>query len=140
MKTFCQEEKFKNLLEKQTCYKNHTNPSCVYLIIKNKPKSFQNSFTFETGLSNFHKKTVTVLKSSFAKQKPRVINYRNYKFFNNTLFRDQVLDKLRKSNFQTSDKDLKHFRETCLSVVNTITPLKSRFILANQAPFVNEEI
>ena len=137
MKTFCQEEKFKNLLEKQTCYKNHTNPSCVYLIIKNEPKSFQNSFTFETGLSNFHKKAVTVLKPSFVKQKPRVLNYRNYKFFNNTLFKDQVLDKLRNSNFQISDKDLKHFRETCLSVLNTMSPLKSRFIRAIQAPFIN---
>ena len=137
MKTFCQEEKFKNLLEKQTCYKNHTNPSCVYLIIKNKPKSFQNSFTFETGLSNFHKKTVTVLKPSFVKQKPRVLNYRNYKFFNNTLFKDQVLDKLRNSNFQISDKDLKHFRETCLSVLNTMSPLKRRFISAIQVPFIN---
>ena len=137
MKTFCQEEKFKNLLEKQTCYKNHTNPSCVYLIIKNKPKSFQNSFTFETGLSNFHKKAVTVLKPSFVKQKPRVLNYRNYKFFNNTLFKDQVLDKLRNSNFQISDKDLKHFRETCMSVLNTMSPLKRRFISAIQVPFIN---
>ena len=38
-----------------------------------------------------------------------------------------------------SDKDLKHFKETCLSVVNTIAPLKSRFIQINQAPFINKE-
>ena len=84
--------------------------------------------------------TLTVLKSSFAKQKPRVLIYCNYKFFNNTLFRDQVLNKLTNSNLQTSDKDLKHFKETCLSVVNTIAPLKSRFIRANQAPFIDKEI
>ena len=84
--------------------------------------------------------TLTVLKSSFAKQKPRVLNYRNYKFFNNTLFRDQVLNKLRNSNFRKSYKDLKHFKETCLSVVNRIAPLKSRFIRANQASFINKEI
>ena len=95
---------------------------------------------FETGLSNFHKMTLTVLKSSFAKQKPRILNYRNYKFFNNTLFRDQVLNKLINSNLQISDKGLKHFKEICLSVVNTIAPLKSRFIRANQAPFINKEI
>ena len=41
---------------------------------------------------------------------------------------------------QISDKGLKHFRETCLPVVNTIAPLKSRFIRANQAPFINKEI
>ena len=83
---------------------------------------------------------LTVLKSSFAKQKPRVLNCRHYKFFINTLFIDQVLNKLRNSNLQISDKGLKHFKETCLSVVNTIAPLKSRFIRANQAPFVNKEI
>ena len=44
------------------------------------------------------------------------------------------------SNLQISNKDLKHFKETCLSVVNTIAPLKSRFIRANQAPFINKEI
>ena len=44
------------------------------------------------------------------------------------------------SNLQRSNKDLKHFKETCLSVVNTIAPLKSRFIRANQAPFINKEI
>ena len=77
---------------------------------------------------------LTVLKPSFAKQKPRVLNYRNYKFFNNTLFRDQLLNKLRNSNLQISDKDLKHFKETSFSVVNTIAPLKSRCIRANQVP------
>ena len=84
--------------------------------------------------------TLTVLKSSFAKQKPRILNYRDYRFVNNTLFRDQILNKLRDSNFQISDKGLKHFKETCLSVLNTIAPLKSRFIRANQAPFINREI
>ena len=84
--------------------------------------------------------TLTVLKSSFAKQKPRILNYRNYKFFNNTLFRDQVSNKLMNSKLEISDKDLKHFKENCLSVVNTIAPLKSRFIRANQAPFINKEI
>ena len=84
--------------------------------------------------------TLTLLKSSFAKQKPKILNYRNYEFFNNTLFRNEVLNKLINSNLQISEKDLKHFKETCLSVVNTIGLLKSRFIRANQAPFINKEV
>ena len=140
MKSFCQICNFKNLLDKPTYYKNPTNPSCVDLTLTNRPRSFQNPCTLETGLSDFQKMTLTVLKSSFPKQKPRILNYCNYKFFNNTLFRDQVLHELINSNLQISDKDLKHFKETCLSVVNTIAPLKSRFIRANQAPFINKEI
>ena len=91
MKGFCQIYNFKNLLDKPTCHKTSTNPSCVDLILTNRPRNFQNSCTFETGLSDFPKMTLTVLKSSFAKKKPRILNHRNYKFFNNTLFRDQVL-------------------------------------------------
>ena len=128
MKSFYQIHNFKKLLDKCTCYKNPTSPSCVDLIMTDKTKSFQNSCTFETGLFDFNKMTLTVLKLSFAKQKPRVLNYRNYKFFNNTLFRGEVLNKLRYSNLQICDKDLKHFKETCLSVLNTNAPLKSRFI------------
>ena len=106
MKSFCQTCNFKNLLDKPTCYKKYNNTSCVDLIITDKPRSFQNSYTFETGLSDFHKMTLTALKSSFAKQKPRVLIYRNYKFFNNYLFTDQVLNKLRTWNLQISHKDL----------------------------------
>ena len=83
-KSFCQIYNFKKLLDKPTCYKNPQNPSCVDLIKTNKSRSFQNSSTFETGVSGFHKMTLTVLESTFAKQKPRLLNYRNYKFFNNT--------------------------------------------------------
>ena len=140
MKSFCQIYFFKNILNKPTCHKNPTNSSCVDLILTNRPRSFQNLCTFETGLSDFHKMTLTVLKSPFAKQKPKILNYRDYKFFNNTLFRDQVLIKLINASLQISDKDLKYFKETFLLVVNTIAPLKSRFIWANQAPSINKEI
>ena len=61
MKSFCQIYNFKHLLDKHTCCKNPNNPSCLDLIITNKPRK---SCTFETGLSNFHKITLTVLKSS----------------------------------------------------------------------------
>ena len=84
--------------------------------------------------------TLTLLKSYFAKQKPRGLNYRNYKFFNNTLFRDQVLNKLSDSKLQISDKDLKHFKKICLSDLITTAPLKSRFIRVNQSRFINNEI
>ena len=84
--------------------------------------------------------TLTVLKSFFAKQKPRILNCCNYRFFNNALFRDHVLNKVRDSNLKISNKGLKHFKETCLSVLNTIAPLKNRFLRANQATLINKEI
>ena len=54
-KSFWQINNFKNLIDKPTCYKNPTNPSCVDLVLINRYKSFPKSCTFETGLSDFHK-------------------------------------------------------------------------------------
>ena len=40
------------------------NPTCTDLILTNHPRSFQNSTVFETGLSDFHKMTVTIMEAS----------------------------------------------------------------------------
>ena len=60
----------KNLVKQNTCFKNPDKPTCIDLILTNCPRSFQNTDTFETGLSDFHKLTFTVLKQHFSKQKP----------------------------------------------------------------------
>ena len=79
-------------------------------------------------------------KIIFCKTETKNTKLPQRQIFKNTLFRDQVLNKLINLNLQISDKGLKHFKETCMSVVNLIAPLKSRFIRANQAPFINTEI
>ena len=56
---------FKNLVKEPTCFKNIENPSCIDLILTNKPLYFQTTAVIETGISDFHKLTVTILKSSF---------------------------------------------------------------------------
>ena len=38
------------------------NPTCIDLMLTNRPKSFQDTLVIETGLSDFHKMTVSVLK------------------------------------------------------------------------------
>ena len=57
----------KNLVKDDTCFKNPLKPSCVNLIITNRPKSFQNSVTVETGLPDFHKMTLAVMKVFYEK-------------------------------------------------------------------------
>ena len=76
---FCETYNLKNLIKEPTCFKSLKNPTCIDLILTNRPKCFQNSNVFETGLSDFHKLTFTVLKGYFQKQKPKIIKYRNYK-------------------------------------------------------------
>ena len=52
----------KTLIKQNTCFKNPENPIYNDLIPTNSPRSFQSSSVFETGLPDFHKLTITVLK------------------------------------------------------------------------------
>ena len=40
----------------------------------------------KTGLSNFHKICVTIMKMHYSKQKPSIIHYRKFKHFDNDTF------------------------------------------------------
>ena len=60
---FCQLYNLKNLINMPTCFKIPSNPSCIDVMLTNHPRSFQNSLAIDTGLSDFHRMTVTVLKA-----------------------------------------------------------------------------
>ena len=62
MSNFCDIYNLKNLTREPTCYKNVLKPSTIDLILTNKNRSYQNSTTLDTGLSDHHKLTVTVMK------------------------------------------------------------------------------
>ena len=98
MKDFCNSYNLSSLIRVPTCYKNPNNPSCIDLILTNSPRSFQSSCAIETGLSYFHKMTITVMKASFQRLKPRVINYRNYNSFSNESYREELVNELSKDN------------------------------------------
>ena len=48
---------------------------------------FQNYCVTETGLSDFHKIIVSVMKTTFQKLKPRTVQYRDHTQFSNDDFR-----------------------------------------------------
>ena len=79
VRDYCQIYGCKNLIKDNTCYKNPEKPICIDLVI-NRPKCLQNPVTLETGLSDFHKMTLTLMKVSYKKQKP-TISYRSYNNF-----------------------------------------------------------
>ena len=70
---FLHQYEAKNLVKDKTCFKSINNPSYIDLFITNKPNSFQNTIAISKGLSDFHMMTITVLKSSFKKNKPKEI-------------------------------------------------------------------
>ena len=63
-------------------YKSVENRSSVDLFITNSPLSFQYTATITTGLSDFCKMVITVLKTVFSKLVPNKVIYRDFKNFN----------------------------------------------------------
>ena len=55
-------------------------------MIANQPRSFKDSMVVKTGLSNFHKMRVTVMKTYYNKQKPSIVKYRKSKNVTNDAF------------------------------------------------------
>ena len=81
MKSFCEAYNLTNLIKQPTCYKNPDNPTCIDLILTNVPRTFQSTCVIETGLSDFHLMTLTIMRKTFKRQMPRIINYRSFKRF-----------------------------------------------------------
>ena len=137
---FCQVYSCKNLIHENTCFKNPQNPSCIDLMLTNMPKSFQSSLVLETGLSDFHKMTLTVMKVFYKKQNPNIIKYRNYKNFDNNSFMIDVKDKISQISGENEISFFDLFKNKVFQVFENHVPLKTRYVRANQAPFITKKL
>ena len=110
LEEFLFEQDLKNLVKEPTCFKSVDNPSCIDVFLTNTPHSFQHTTTVETGLSDFHKMAISVLKTTYPKAQPKIIYYRDYKHFDLPKFRAELRDELKKSE----DHNYFHFEVTFL--------------------------
>ena len=74
MANFCDTYGLVNLIKEPTCFKSNENPSSIDVILTNKKHCFQNSMTIETGLSDFHRMTVTVTVDNITWNKEKLNN------------------------------------------------------------------
>ena len=112
----------KNLIKGPTCYKNPGKPSCIDLILTNESRSFHSSHIIETGISDFHKMAVSVMKIYFKKQKSNIIYYRDYKNFSNDQFRADFLKELTKGHIPISRLNV--FTGTALQILGKHASMK----------------
>ena len=116
------------MVNKATCYKNPDKPTCIDLILTNCPGSFQNSCVVETGLSDFHKMVVTVMKTSYRKSQPKIIHYRNYKNFSNDIFRDSLQKIFPKNLGNSCNQDVDDFLISCNKILDQYVPRKKKYV------------
>ena len=122
-----------SLIKEHTCFKFVTNPSCIDLILTTRPDSFQNSSVIETGICDFHKLAVTVLKTSFRKKPPKVLQHRNYNTFSHTEFRNELSCILNGINLYNISND--NFVTCFMDILN-----KQKQIRGNDNPFITKEL
>ena len=132
--SFCGSYSLKSLIKKPTCFKNPDHPISIDLILTNRQKGFQNSTIIETGLFDFHKHTVPVLKSYLKKLKPKELIYRDFKNFSNQQFRTELAKELNENNFGTSQFEL--FQTISLGLLNKLAPSKKKILRNNQSSFI----
>ena len=127
-----------NLVQINTSFKNVSNPRCIDLILTNKKNHFQNTTAIETGISDFHKLVLTVLKAKYIKAKPKTIMYRDYKKFDRELFRNDLYVSL----CQSVQKHFTYasFQKAYIDTLDKYAPCKLKYIRTNEANFMNKTL
>ena len=137
LNNFCDIFDLANMINEKTCFsKNHS--SRIDLILSNKPSSFQLSHATETGLSDCQKLITTCMRATISRLKPNVINYHNYKKFNERNF----LSDIQQEHFECKSSDVnenyENYVQKFLKIVNNHVPLKSKTVRGK--PFMKERV
>ena len=78
---------------------------------------------------------ITVTKTTFHKNPPKEIFYRDYKKFDQDLFREELAEKL-----YGCDSCYDTFEKIFINVLNKHAPLKKKFLRANHAPYMTKTL
>ena len=92
-------------------------------MLTNKARRFQRSCVIETGLSDTHNMTFTILKMQFRKLEPNVVSYKNYKNYSNDIFLKSLKSELPKYSFSPDENDFDRFRQICTGHTEQIRSL-----------------
>ena len=91
MEEFCLMYNFGCFIKNPTYFKNTKDCTTIDHILTNHPRCFQSSGVIETGLSDIHRITLTVLKVYHSNPNPKIIQYRGYNNLTNKHFRRDLL-------------------------------------------------
>ena len=115
MMTFLNEHDLINLIKNDTC-------------LTSQKFSFKNSTFFETGLSDHHHLIYSMLKTTFHKEEPKTLIYREYKTFSLKKFSSELFLKLESQE----NNDYQTFETNFVDTLNNQAPKNSKIFRGNQ--------
>ena len=84
--------------------------------------------------------TLTIMRKTFKKQRPRIINYRPFKHFSNEEFRKPLIDNLSNQIYVNNNDGFNRFCKIIIDTLNSFALIKNKFVRANQMPFTTKEL
>ena len=136
LSTFLYQHDLENLVKEKTCFKNANNPSTIDLFLTNNSLAFQNTTTTFTGLSDCHKLVLTVLKTTFSKNKPKELFYRDYKKFNFSDFNDELKTIFSRNTVGSCYQ----FDQIFLNVLDKHAPMKRKLLRVNHSTYISKPL
>ena len=108
-------------------------------MLTNKPRIFKHSCVIETGLPDFDRMTVTVMKATFEKLQPRVVNYRDYKYVEICRLRADLLSELSQANTEENEEKLSEFLDMSKIILDLHVPRKQKKVRGNHINAFSEQ-
>ena len=84
--------------------------------------------TVETGLSDFHKMTLTVMKVFYKIQKINIVTYRNYKHFSDEAFMFDVKNSIIQMTSENNYLEFDRFKAAPDEAVERHAPIKMQIV------------
>ena len=133
---FLYQHDLEKLVKDKTCFKNANNPSTINLFLTNSSLAFQNTTTTFTGPSDCHKLVLTVSKTTFSKNKPKELFYRDYKKFSFSDFNDE----LKTISSRNTVRSCYQFDQIFLNVLGKHAPMKWKLLRANHSSYISKPL
>ena len=129
-----------NLISSSTCFKSLSGTS-IDVFLTNRTRSFHNPSITETGISDHHKLITSFSTSHFERIRPKIVECRNYKKFDETHFLRDLDQEMIQGEMYKYDNDMySTFSDVFISILDRHAPLKRKMIRGNQVSFMTKQL
>lgn len=111
------------------------------IIATNRPEKVKDSGVIHLGISD-HSLVYSCLKVSVPRDKPKIVESRNFKYYNKDSFNDHLYHELNNSTWDQTDPEVlwDRFRNIFNSVSDVYAPIKTRKVRSTYATWLTTEI
>ena len=117
-------------VKSNTCFKGED--SRIDLILTNRKYSFNNTCSFETGLSDYHRLIYSVMKTTFKSEELKKLIYCYYSNFSSECFKDDFMSIICQEKHDYSD-----FEKKFIATFNKHASKKIKIFRGNQKPHIS---